>query len=795
MADKYLEKAIKTRGKNDNLGYGILFEEIGYWSEANKYYLETIENIENIDNGDYNFNPLVYYKAGLTFDRMYLFEKAVPYIETCLEYRRKDYIYSRLGFVYSKLENWEKAVEAYTNAVLLSKKYNQAWQFNIAYSLYKLGKYKESCEHFVLIQNEIGISNLEKLQKNEYFNFGFELEYKREWKEAIHFYQKAIYSTNDLEPVQYQRLGYCLYKLGENEKACQAFIEQRIIWAEYKIDKKRLSFEEKYTEYFNNLEIRDNIVLYECYGGDKIAGNPYAIFKELYFNQKNDYIHFFAVKSLDNVPEKLKNLENVYFVIRNTDMYLRLLTMAKYLISNSTFANYIHKEGQKYLNTWHGTPIKTMGKYLNETSFVSAKNVVRNFYQATHILSPNLFTHEKMLVDSYWISDAVKNKKAVTGYPRQDLMINMSLEEKLELKNLLEIDLSKKVVLYAPTWRGVANKVNNKDDKMIGKTLNMLANNKDIVVIYLGHNFNYNSKKIEIENVVIPVNIDTNEILAITDILITDYSSIAIDFMFMDKPIIYFTYDLEEYSTERGFFFQISDISDNIVRTLSELEQITHEMIKTQTIDEKQQKAKEKFCYLDDGNASKRAIELFFNDNDDYVVNSKDTKKNILIYPSYLLKNGIATSVMSLLNSIDKDKYNVTILISLDMYEGSTEKHLFDILVNAGHNFIIMHGKKFITCEEEWVQKNFFKTHKLPSDTFEKIFVDSEKRIAKKILGNAEFDVAIDFSSYNREFTFVIANANAKKKLVFLHNNMIQEKMLNFLILKGYSKRTICLMK
>lgn len=67
------------------------------------------------------------------------------------------------------------------------------------------------------------------------------------------------------------------------------------------------------------------------------------------------------VKSITAILEHY-GFENVNIVVYASDDYMRLLASAKYLINDATFPNYwIKKEGQVYINTWHGTPLKAMG--------------------------------------------------------------------------------------------------------------------------------------------------------------------------------------------------------------------------------------------------------------------------------------------------------------------------------------------------------------------------------------------------------------------------------------------------
>lgn len=777
-AKKYFDKALQKQTNNKELGIGYLFDNVDMWEEANFFYLKKIE--ENEKNNE-EINDSLYYRAGLTYVKMYRFEDAIPYIEKSLEYDKKTNRYGRLGLSYEKLGKYEEASIAYKNAVQTAEEFSPTKVYNYAYSLYKLGKYKECCEQLdaLIIEPEKELFDI------PYFKQGYEFELNSNYEEAKKCYQKAVYSYSELEPSLYERLGRSLYNLEQYEEAAFAYLSQKATMDNYVSPKKKLNLTTKYAEYYNNLKINDSFVLYECYSGLKVGGNPYALFKQLYENK--DLIHFFSLVDLKDAPKHLKELDNVYFIERNSDLYLRLLASAKYLINNVTFWRYVAKDGQKYLNTWHGTPIKTLGKDIETETVTAPKNITRNFFQATHCINPNLYTHEKMR-ECYWITDVVQNKWAITGYPRQDLTLNMTDDEKTKLKKSLNIADNKKVILYAPTWRGVGNKPGESDDnKIFSSALNELSKIENTSVIYLGHTLQAGIGKKR--NIITPEGVDTNEIMAIADVLITDYSSIGIDFLATDKPIVYFTYDLEEYTKERGMYFSVDDISDKVVYKTDELVKLTAELLKNPVITQKEKDAKAKFCYLDDGNATKRVLDLFLNDVDEYVVKEeKNTdKKDILIFPDYFVKNGITTSAVNLLNSIDRDKYNITLFLPNNIVENSTEQHVIDDLVNKGMSVVINYDQKFSTLEERWIQRIFYTTHEIYSDYMFDGIKTLNERNYKRLLGRTKYDVAIDFCSYSREMNYLIANSNADTKLVFLHNNMLGEQQVRFAYLK-----TVC---
>ncbi|PNZ56568.1 spore coat protein CotS, partial [Staphylococcus condimenti] len=252
--------------------------------------------------------------------------------------------------------------------------------------------------------------------------------------------------------------------------------------------------------------------------------NPYAIFKNLIINKKfSDYQHIWVIND-DEPYEEYKKIKNVKFVSVNSNEYLYCLATSKYLINNTSFPPYfLKRKEQVYLNTWHGTPLKTLGKDM-KGPLEQLKNLQRNFIQADYILSPNKFTTEK-LTSSHNLVGIYNGEVLETGYPRIDLITETKEKEILtKLENYIKLDKNKKIALYAPTWRG-----NVGEEKDIKKEIkDIIKNMKDSLdesyqLVLKVHPLLYKFFKndSELGDIFIPDFIDMCEILSIVDLLIT----------------------------------------------------------------------------------------------------------------------------------------------------------------------------------------------------------------------------------------------------------------------------------
>ena len=156
-------------------------------------------------------------------------------------------------------------------------------------------------------------------------------------------------------------------------------------------ENRRLSM--KYAQMYKTKKINEKAVLYESYWGRGMIDNPYALFVELYGRDEfKDFTHIWVLDDFENnqaVLDQYQNDKRVRFVLFGSDEYVEALASCKYLINNVTFPQYfIKREGQIYINTWHGTPLKSMGYDMVEGNSGSA-NTVRNFLHADYLLSAN----------------------------------------------------------------------------------------------------------------------------------------------------------------------------------------------------------------------------------------------------------------------------------------------------------------------------------------------------------------------------------------------------------------------
>lgn len=538
------------------------------------------------------------------------------------------------------------------------------------------------------------------------------------------------------------------------------------------------AYTRKIMRYAHNYEankVKQHDILYQVRDGKSITDSPYAIFKRLVHHPKyRKYTHKWVVdttETLEFYKKKFENHKNIEFVIKESPEYLRALTECKYLINNSTFpAYFIKKPDQIYVNTWHGTPLKYMGLDL-ENGLHGSQNIIKNFLSSDYIISPNRHTSD-IFKRAFRLDNIYGGQILEIGYPRIDLTLNSDSKMLInELRSYIDIT-DEKVLLYCPTWRG--DDVNTPEESLnhIVEEVEKLKHHLDYQVLVKVHPFIYKNaiKNEALKPYLIPDYFDTNEILAFVDLMITDYSSIFFDYLVTNKPIVFYTPDYEAYQFERGMYINAQDLPGPVVHTIDDvvqaIQQKTYQLNKVQ---HNYQMFKNTYAYLDDGNVTDKVIERVFTSKHKRKKEKKCAKKRLLIYPGGMKNNGITSSVINLLENIDYNQYDVTLFTNR-----SNNEEILNNLNNVNQNVrIILRVGPLAASLKETYKVDFVRQRGLKS-ALERFLYPKHvyEREMRKIIGESQFDYAIDFSGYSMFWANLILATTAKRKLVYLHSDI-----------------------
>ncbi|EGQ3530417.1 glycosyltransferase [Staphylococcus pseudintermedius] len=533
----------------------------------------------------------------------------------------------------------------------------------------------------------------------------------------------------------------------------------------------------QHAQLYHSTSIKPHQILYQVRDGKSITDSPYAIFLGLNAHETfSNYQHIWVVDHPDTLvfyQEKFKVFQNVSFVIKESNEYLKALTESKFLINNATFPAYFTKKPQQiYINTWHGTPLKHMG-FDVKNNLKGSQNTMKNFLASDYMISPNAHT-TNIFKHAFKLDGLYSGEILEIGYPRIDLTINTTANEAREY--LAEhLNLKKNpIILYCPTWRG--KNVNDPENSLLNvfeeiKLLNQKLPHQVLVKV---HPFVYSKAKEmpELKPYLVPDFLDTNQLMPAVDLMITDYSSIFFDFLVTDKPIVFYVPDLDKYQNERGVYIDLcalpGPVADNIQDVIT---LVSNESYKDADVQGKYAKFKHNFVNYENGSVTERLIEsVFLNQQDTSSKNaSHHQKEKILLYPGGMKHNGITTSVINLLANINYDKYDVTVFTN----NTNNVEQLNNLQsLNDNVRIVLRRGPMIATFKElyqnEFVrQRGIYKSFEkrlYPKALFEREF--------RKIFGDSQFDYAIDYSGYAMFWSNLVLASGAKKKYILLHSDI-----------------------
>ncbi len=424
---------------------------------------------------------------------------------------------------------------------------------------------------------------------------------------------------------------------------------------------------------FIKLPIEEKTVFFDAFSGLGILDSPRTLFKRMLEREEfKGYKYVWAINdsnvSQHNLDEFAK-MDNVVIIQRFSKKYAKYLSTAKYIISNATVAIYFaRRPEQVYLNTWHGVPLKVMGYERTGQRVNSTDNVVRNFLNTTHIISANHFTAEKMFKTAYMFDGIYNGKLLDEPLPRTDTTKKVTREESLRRLAEVGIKTDKKIIVYAPTWKGkLYNSVNIDltELKEAVRVLNENINTDEYKVYMRVHYFVYRAISMdkELSKICIPFTIDTNELLPSVDILISDYSSIFFDFLSTGKPILFYVPDLADYSENRGMYIPMDKMPGPVSEHLEDIASYINNIEKVKKdYKDKYSEMFEWCCAKEDGKVTDRVIDDMFFGKPCETISCENGKKKLLIMADFTKNFVHQSSLLKYVDEIDYDKYDVTLL-------------------------------------------------------------------------------------------------------------------------------------
>lgn len=378
-----------------------------------------------------------------------------------------------------------------------------------------------------------------------------------------------------------------------------------------------------YNWWFTKFPVKPKTILYESFLGRNFSDSPKAIYEYLQKNYPGHFNHVWIM----NTPANAGNLQKqpqTHVVKRFGWRYMYYLATSKYQIFNMRQPNwFIKRPGTKFLDTWHGTPLKHLVFDMDNVASANPRYKQIFYHQSgqwdylvtANQFSVNIFEHAFMYPTQRMLP---------TGYPRNDILSAPDKDDRARtIKRKLGIPLDKQVILYAPTWRdddyySAGNyKFTLKLDiprlkQALGDRYVLVLRTHYFITDHLDTtgfgDFVYNESSYN----------DISELYLISDILITDYSSVFFDYAVLKRPILYFVYDYEKYrSVLRGFYLNMEkDLPGPLLKTNDE---VLHALQNISEVENSYHTAyqhfSERFNAWEDGHATQRVVDEFFKDH------------------------------------------------------------------------------------------------------------------------------------------------------------------------------------
>lgn len=511
---------------------------------------------------------------------------------------------------------------------------------------------------------------------------------------------------------------------------------------------------------FLKRDVNSKKILFESFHGKSLSGDPYAMLLECLNNKELKHFKFIVViNEKENIVNPIiRKDRRVKFVKMKTKSYLYNLATAKYLVNSVTFPPYfIKREEQVYINTWHGTPFKTLGKDMNNVYGTEA-NIISNFLKSDFMIHASNYTQRKIELSHnllQWEGTSLLSAPRFDLYKENDYIENYLINE-------LNITFEKEIILFSPTWSGNLKSINKDYSTVIKDYHKLKIDNPDKDVLLKVHSLVYSRMSEEERAFVIDDKYDIIELMFYTDILITDYSSSFFDFMITGKPIIHYMPNYYEYKYDRGLYLQVHDLPGDVAFSYKQLNALLNNSPKANYSNSYAR-------FINPNIGTEELVKRVINCDKSSV--ESDEKKKVLIYGGGFANNGITSSLINLSKNFDYNKFELFIVEKHNV-NGDTKNNLMELDPRA--NILYRRGNLVTGTRQSKAYKEFLETGIILEKDEQKIKKMFEQE-HKRIFGDMTFDVYIDFSGYVNFWTAFMAFSNQKPKYIYQHNDMYSE--------------------
>lgn len=528
-----------------------------------------------------------------------------------------------------------------------------------------------------------------------------------------------------------------------------------------------------YTLFFNKNVLKRAWILIDSKNGKDLGSNMLRIAEELTQNPDYRKYRIFISCNKDKKSDIQKmaaryGLKGAAFIREGGFRYAKVAAMAGYIFTDTSLPLWFaKKKGQVITNTWHGTPLKMMGKDVYNRAY-DMGNVQKNHMIADYLIYPSDYMKDCM-ISAYFLDNLFQGKILCSGYPRNSIFFDRGREK--ELRGRLGLE-GRKLYAYMPTWRGVLKHIdaekNTYQVEYFLEDMDKKFAEDEIFFVrlhpFIGNTIDYSRYK-HIQP--FPEGYEPYDILNICDCMVTDYSSVMFDYANSRKKIVLFVYDKELYMDERGVYVSMDTFPFPQVRRVDDL---LRELRAPKQYDDGA--FLEKFCKYDQEDTAQSLCRHIVKGEKVFQEfrTAKNGKENVLVYSGNFPQNGLTTALLNLFSSIDLEKRNYYATFKSASLRKDPERvamlpaqvGFFPIAFTRGESFgeaaaMFLYYRKNVTWPivRKWVKRYY-------------------KRMYQSIFGHCDFGYVIQYTGYGQAIINLFGQAPSKK-MIFVHNDMVKE--------------------
>lgn len=773
-----LDSAAKSPLGADHLGVGIFLVRIGEHDLAVEAFAKTA--LTRPDDPDLFINAAVSHHR--RFDWPQAEAAARRAVELDAQNPEAQYI---LGLALERQDRWAEAAAAFAVAVAHGKQTRRRI-YRHGHALYRAGDVSGAAEAFDVLPlpPAEAVTRVSENPKKAFvlspsltarWLEGHRAVERDDWEAARAAFAEVARRSQHHLPDLWVAWGKAALRTGRPDEGLAAFIEMQVYrFPDYlKVpkleDAPTLRRNTTYAELRAHAPIDPHLIVWESFHGSSISCNPKALFDHVVDRPEfAGHTHVWVVEDENQpIPEDVRARPEVIVAERQSYLYLRALATAGHLVTNTTFPAYFSRRpGQRYLNTWHGTPLKTLGIDAGPRGELTHANVARNLLHATHLALPNAHTRD-VLLRSNQVSGLLDARVAVTGSPRLDVTLTSADDQRRRVCEALGLDPKRPIVFYAPTWRSA-----DEDGTVspVPDAVAALAEVDATVLVRLHHLDPDHDRTWPPGVLTVPAEIDTYTVLGAADVLVTDYSSLMFDYLPLGRSLVLHTPDVEEYTATRGLEMDLDEVPARRSASAAELRRTVETVLATPDAPV----TDHPFAAFEDGAAAERVRRFFF---EDAPLDSQDsgsrTEPTILIHAA-MIPNGVTSSLVNLLSSLGDDDPCVVLLVDQGSFRRDPRRHEELARVPERVRILAVPDAHSRTLEQIWLHRRLDRLQRLSSDlqwqAYDQVIADD----ARRLLGSFVADSAVDFEGYSYYWSAMV-KAMGRVATVYQHSTMYQE--------------------